>query len=133
MGLDRHIQRVRYFPRAPSAAAEHGYSPLFFDDYNGYPAIDHGSEPFYSRYWWPCNDIPADKADSFDIKITIDTGLTAVNNGLMISDIDNGDGTHTSHWKVFYDVGRRLYKGAAAAQGLTNLRYLPGMIKIMHT
>jgi hypothetical protein len=72
---------------------------LYFSTWNDIPLISNLSEPFGSREWWPCNDIPLDKADSIDIRITVDTGLTATSNGVLVSDIDNADGTHTMHWR----------------------------------
>jgi hypothetical protein len=77
---------------------------LYFEWRDGYPVIESYAEPFTARTWWPCNDIPRDKADSADIRITTDIGLTAVSNGLLISDIDNGDGTHTAYWQERYPI-----------------------------
>jgi hypothetical protein len=80
------------------------FASLYFRSRKGYHVIESYAEPFTARTWWPCNDIPCDKADSADIRIVADTGLTAVSNGLLISDTDNGDGTHTAYWKERYPI-----------------------------
>jgi aminopeptidase N len=56
------------------------------------------AEPWDARHWWPCKDIPHDKADSMRIAITTDLENAAVCNGILEADTDNGDGTHTLRW-----------------------------------
>ncbi len=46
------------------------------------------SEPDGSRYWFPNNDHPRDKA-TYRFEITVPAGLTAVANGLLIEQIDD--------------------------------------------
>lgn len=46
------------------------------------------SEPDGSRYWFPNNDHPRDKA-TYRFEITVPTGLTAVANGLLIEQTDS--------------------------------------------
>lgn len=50
--------------------------------------------------WWPCKDHPSDEPDSVSIKITAPTNLDCAANGKLLSEIDNGDGTKTTHWFV---------------------------------
>jgi len=66
------------------------------------------SEPYDARNWWPCKDEPYDKADSVDITITTDTDLYPVSNGLVVSEQQNGNGTHTVHWKSNYPISTYL-------------------------
>ena len=77
---------------------------ISFLQHDGYPVIESYAEPFVARSWWPCNDLPCDKADSADIRIIADTGLVVASNGLRISDTDNGDGTYTSYWRERYPI-----------------------------
>jgi len=79
-----------------------------FTSRNGLPLITTLSEPYGSRSWWPCNDIPRDKVDSVDIIVTVDASLIVSSNGIVISDTDNGDGTHTTHWKSRYPIAPYL-------------------------
>ena len=79
-----------------------------FSSRSGLPLITTLSEPFGARSWWPCNDITRDKADSVDIFVTVDTSLVVSSNGLIVSDVDNGDGTHTTHWNSRYPIAPYL-------------------------
>jgi len=55
------------------------------------------SEPDGSRFWFPNNDHPRDKA-TYRFEITVPQGLTAVANGLLIDQID-GAGRSTFIWE----------------------------------
>jgi len=59
------------------------YSSFGYDTYSGQPMIWTRSEPYGARAWWPCKDIPADKADSVDIRITAPSYLTVASNGTL--------------------------------------------------
>ena len=72
------------------------------------------SEPFFARTWWPCKDHPTDKADSVDIYVTIDDDLVVASNGSLVSIIDNGDGTKTTHWHESYPIATYLVSLAIA-------------------
>lgn len=54
------------------------------------------SEPQGSPSWFPCNDIPTDKA-SFDITVNVPAGVTAVSNGLLAGS-RTAAGRTTWHW-----------------------------------
>ncbi len=84
----------------------HGHPPGSFtwNTHSGQPIISTLSEPEGAREWWPCKDMPHDKADSADIIITVPDNLVATSNGVLISDTDNGDGTRTFHWKESYPI-----------------------------
>jgi hypothetical protein len=81
-----------------------GFGSFTWDTHGGQPIISTLSEPEGAREWWPCKDMPHDKADSADVKITVPDDLVATSNGLLISDIDNGDGTRTFHWHSSYSI-----------------------------
>jgi hypothetical protein len=85
-----------------------GFLGLEFSERDGLPLITTLSEPMGARSWWPCNDITHDKVDSVDVIVTIDTSLVVSSNGLIESEIDNGDGTHTTHWKSRYPIAPYL-------------------------
>ncbi|MFN5356088.1 MAG: M1 family aminopeptidase [Bacteroidota bacterium] len=48
--------------------------------------------------WFPTIDVPNQKMRQ-DIRITVDSSLKTLSNGLLISSKTNGDGTRTDHWK----------------------------------
>lgn len=55
-------------------------------------------EPEDNSVWFPTIDNPNERCTQ-EIYITTDTGYIAMSNGTLVSDIDNGDGTHTVYWK----------------------------------
>ena len=67
------------------------------------PIIYTFSQPYGARCWWPCKDIPEDKA-TVDLHITCPTAYTPVSNGSLESLVDNGNGTHTYNWSESYPV-----------------------------
>lgn len=75
-----------------------------FNHVGGTPMISTLSEPYGARTWWPCKDVPTDKADSVQISITVDEELTAVANGLLKSETSNFDGTKTWVWEHKYPI-----------------------------
>lgn len=72
------------------------------------------AEPYDARLWWPCKDDPADKADSVDIILTTAEQMFPVSNGVMVSDVNNGDGTRTVTWHSRYPIVTYLVSVAAA-------------------
>ena len=48
------------------------------------------SEPYGARSWWPCKDVPEDKADSVSIRYTVPTGMITASNGTRLQATDNG-------------------------------------------
>ncbi|MGH7783686.1 MAG: M1 family metallopeptidase, partial [Candidatus Binatia bacterium] len=52
-----------------------------------------------ARYWFPSFDFPSDKATAEEY-ITAEKGLTVVGNGEHLPDIENADGTVTSHFRM---------------------------------
>src|SRR4029077_17621592 len=61
-----------------------------FQIVNGRQLIWSLSEPYGAHTWWPCKDLPEDKADSVTIRYTVRTGLTTASNGTLRSSTDNG-------------------------------------------
>jgi len=84
--------------------AESGFQAFKFGSQDGIPMISTLSEPYGARTWWPCKDVPTDKADSVRVSITVADNLTAVANGLLTAETDNLDGTKTWVWGHKYPV-----------------------------
>ena len=59
------------------------------------PVIWSLSEPYGAPDWFPCQDTPADKADSSSVRITAPAQLVSVSNGKLVSTTTNADGTRT--------------------------------------
>jgi len=81
-----------------------GFGSFSFDSRKGTPIISTLSEPFGARNWWPCQDHPADKADSVDIVVTVPSELIVASNGLLRSSTNDGDGTTTFFWAERYPI-----------------------------
>jgi aminopeptidase N len=81
-----------------------GFGSFTWDTHNGQPIVSTLSEPEGAREWWPCKDMPHDKADSSDVYITVPDNLVATSNGLLISNNNNGNGTRTFHWHSSYPI-----------------------------
>jgi len=80
-----------------------GFGAFAFDSYNRQPMIWSLSEPFGARNWWPCKDLPSDKADSVDIRVTVPSGLIVGSNGTLRQVTDNGV-TKTYWWHEGYPI-----------------------------
>lgn len=50
--------------------------------------------------WWPCVDHPQREPDSVDLYFTVDAGLTAVANGVLVDVAEATDGRRTFHWRT---------------------------------
>jgi len=85
-----------------------GFGSFAFSTHGGVPWIWSLSEPYGSKDWWPCKDHPLDKADSVDVIITCDSTWKVGSNGILVSVINNGDGTKTHFWKHRYPIASYL-------------------------
>ena len=99
------ISLIIYYQGLP---VQTGLQSFKFGTHGSYPIISSLSEPYGSSDWWVCKDTPADKADSADIWITVSTDLIPVSNGTLQSVANNGNGTHTYHWKCHYSIAQYL-------------------------
>ena len=73
------------------------------------------SEPEDARYWFPCHDAPADKADWYRGRVTIPAAYLAASNGDLQSVTNNGNGTTT--WEYFHDKPISTYLISLAISG----------------
>lgn len=69
----------------------------------GIPMIYTCGEPYGSRMWWPCKDLPDDKATA-EILVTCPLQYEPVSNGSLLSVTDLGNGTHRWHWNEAYPI-----------------------------
>lgn len=74
----------------------------------GIPMVLSYSEPYGAPAWWLCKDDPKDKA-TYTIHLTVPDTLIAVSNGLLTSEVDNGNGTKTFHWTTAYPMSTYLF------------------------
>jgi aminopeptidase N len=76
------------------------------------PVISTLSEPYFAQAWWPCKDLPRDKADSADINITVRADLYVASNGLLRQILNHGS-TKTYKWHEKYPITTYLIMLAA--------------------
>ena len=67
------------------------------------------SAPYGARDWWPCRQNLLDKIDSMDINVTCPIEHKVAANGVIISDVADGN-EHTTHYSVrhplnYYTIG----------------------------
>lgn len=83
-----------------------GLSAFVFGEINKKKLIYNLNEPNYASTWFPCNDIPNDKA-LLDISITNDSIYTSVSNGIL-KDVKTAGMRRTYHWKTIYPISTYL-------------------------
>lgn len=72
----------------------------------GFGHIATSSQPYYARTWWPCKDVPSDKA-TVTINITVPSNLTAISNGILLS-TERTRGFTTYCWSTQYPTSTYL-------------------------
>ena len=83
------------------------YYSFNFETYNNEPMIWSMSSVFRARGWWPCKDVPSDKPDSMDIRVTVPDDLIAVSNGSLQQVQTVGNQT-TYWWHEKYPIATYL-------------------------
>ncbi|MBK9099094.1 MAG: M1 family metallopeptidase [bacterium] len=83
-----------------------GLEGFVFGKRNGTSVVYNLSEPTYASSWFPCNDIPFDKTN-LEIKITNDSSMVSVSNGVLIDVTTNGS-RKTYRWKTEYPISTYL-------------------------
>lgn len=83
------------------------YYSFSFDTYEGNPMIWTLSSVFGARAWWPCKDVPSDKPDSVDIRVTVPSNLIVASNGALRETIVNNSFT-TYWWHERYPIATYL-------------------------
>ena len=111
VALDRDYAEGEYFSITTFYSgypANTGFGAFSFADHDSIPWVYTLSEPYYARNWWPCKDYPTDKADSSDVTVTTDSIMKVGSNGVLVSRVNNGDGTATTHWSGHYPIASYL-------------------------
>jgi aminopeptidase N len=83
-----------------------GFSSFVFGEINGKSCVYNLSEPNYASTWFPCNDVPSDKA-LLDIKITNDSSKVSASNGKLVS-VNTSGSRRTYYWKTVYPLSTYL-------------------------
>jgi aminopeptidase N len=83
-----------------------GLSGFVFGEINKSDVVYNLSEPYYASSWFPCHDVPTDKA-LLDIYITNDSSKVSVSNGIL-ENINLNGSRKTYHWKTIYPIATYL-------------------------
>ena len=83
-----------------------GLDGFVFGVRNGTSVVYNLSEPTFASSWFPCNDTPYDKTN-LEIKITNDSGMVSVSNGVLV-DVKTTGSRKTYHWKTEYPISTYL-------------------------
>jgi aminopeptidase N len=83
-----------------------GFSSFVFGEINGKSCVYNLSEPIYASTWFPCNDVPSDKA-LVDMKITNDSTEVSASNGNLV-DVTISGSRRTYYWKTVYPISTYL-------------------------
>jgi aminopeptidase N len=99
----KYISKPNELPKTEGLRAISDDKGLFFinplgEEKNKPRQIWTQGEPESNSVWFPTIDNPNERCTQ-EIIITVDTGMVAMSNGVLISKVNNGDGTQTVHWK----------------------------------
>jgi aminopeptidase N len=90
-------------PRSGLNFSYHGESPIIW-------SLD---EPIGAREWFPCYDVPSDKA-TVKMHITVPANMVVASNGDLVDVISNPDNTQTYTWEENYPISTYLVSIAAS-------------------
>ena len=83
-----------------------GLSGFVFGEISKTSVVYNLSEPDFACTWFPCKDVPTDKA-FLDIRITNDSSDISASNGILVDVKTSGD-RRTYHWKTIYPIATYL-------------------------
>jgi aminopeptidase N len=85
------------------------------------------SEPFFARAWWPCKDVPGDKATA-RMRITVPDTLVVASNGVLEEEVAAPDARKTFTWYEKYPIATYLVSLAISNYIVFDdyFRYSPG-------
>lgn len=83
-----------------------GFGSFNFGEYKGSSVVWTLNEPVFASTWFPCNDLPDDKA-RLNIKIRNDSSKVSLSNGRLV-DVTNENSTSTYEWETVYPISTYL-------------------------
>lgn len=87
-----------------SGQPSEGEAAFTVDSHNGTPILFTLSEPYGARDWWPCKQDLNDKVNNLDVYITAPSIYVSVANGEEMGQVNNGNGTKTTHFQHNYPI-----------------------------
>ncbi len=80
-----------------------GFLGMQFLEHDGTPILATLSEPYYSRSWWPCKDLPDDKA-TMRLRLLAPEGYYCAGNGVLTEQQEMPDGRTLFTWEESYPI-----------------------------
>lgn len=93
-----------YYHGQPFHGGGYADGGMAFDNHYGNTVCWTSTEPYNSRYWWPCKDTPSDKADSLELWIECPDYMYAASNGVLLEVTPAGQSRSEYHWKHLYPI-----------------------------
>lgn len=78
-----------------------------------------------NKYWFPCNESPDDLRTT-ELTATVDSNLTVISNGILLSDKKNADGTRTFHYHAATPYPNYL-TSVVAGEYVSSIKSLNGL------
>jgi aminopeptidase N len=116
------IDIVTYYHGHSIFSGQYDDGGVYIPDSANFEHLATISEPFYARRWWPCKDLPADKA-TVSVEVNVSEKLTAVSNGLLKSVRHGTDGRTSYRWESSYPIATYLVSVAVAPFREIHTRY----------
>jgi aminopeptidase N len=106
---------------------------LTFAQHAGQPIVYSLDEPIGAREWFPCHDVPDDKATA-EMRITVPGDMIAASNGRLMETATNADGTRTYAWEEDFPIATYLISVAATNYTLLHDTYASasGTMDVVH-
>jgi aminopeptidase N len=95
--------RVTYGGQPPTG----GFLAFDFGLHAGAQIVASLSEPTYARNWWPCKDVPYDKATAA-LHFTVPDTMVVASNGTLLGQTSPAPGKATFHWRESYPIATYL-------------------------
>ena len=126
LNLDQLDSISIYYQGVPPKST--GFGDSFVQDFHdtsntSIPIIFTLSEPYGAKDWWPCKQSLTDKIDSIDIFVTMPIGNKAAGNGVLISEVIDGD-KKIDHWKHRHPIAAYLI-GISVTNYVAYSDYIP--------
>lgn len=87
------------------------------------------AEPYDGRFWWPCYDLPNDKA-TLDVYATAPDSNVCVSNGVLLSVTPAAPGTKVYHWQETHPIA--TYLVAVTVGNFWQWTQMAGSLPILH-
>ncbi len=99
-----------------------GFGSFMFGKFKNKSIVYTLSEPVFASTWFPCNDLPSDKA-FVDMSITNDSSYISVSNGKLM-EIKTEGSKKIYHWKTLYPIATYLVSIYSAVYNHFSQKYI---------